>query len=115
MIPRYSRDEMAGIFSERAKFSRWLEIEILAVEARIRLDEVPVDDLSEIRARAAFDVDRIGEIEAVRQHDVVAFVENVSENVVQARRHIHYGLTSSGVLHTSAADALRESDDLLAQ
>ncbi|MPZ71352.1 MAG: adenylosuccinate lyase, partial [Actinobacteria bacterium] len=46
MIPRYSRDEMAAIFSERAKFSRWLEVEILAVEARVRLEEVPVDDLT---------------------------------------------------------------------
>ena len=48
MIPRYSREDMSAIFSERAKFSRWLEIEILAVEARVRLDEVPVADLSEI-------------------------------------------------------------------
>ena len=49
VIPRYSREEMAAIFSERAKFSRWLEIEILAVEARVRLGEVPVDDLTEIK------------------------------------------------------------------
>nr|MBA2600447.1 adenylosuccinate lyase [Actinomycetota bacterium] len=72
MIPRYSREEMAAIFSERAKFSRWLEIEILAVEARVRLGEVPTDDLTEIKTKAAFDVDRISEIEAVRHHDVVA-------------------------------------------
>ena len=115
MIPRYSREEMSAIFSERAKFSRWLEIEILAVEARVRLEQVPVDDLSEIKAKAAFDVDRIAEIEAVRHHDVVAFVENVRENVGEAGRHIHYGLTSSDVLDTATAVSLRDAGDLLVE
>ena len=115
MIPRYSRDEMAAIFSERAKFSRWLEIELLAVEARVRLDEVPVDDLTAIKERAAFDPARIAEIEAVRQHDVVAFVENVRENVGGAGRHIHFGLTSSDVLDTATAVALRDAGDLLVE
>ena len=104
---------MAAIFSERAKFSRWLEIEILAVEARVRLQEVPVEDLSEIKEKAAFDVARIAEIEATRHHDVVAFVENVRENVGEAGRHIHYGMTSSDVLDTATAVALRDAGDLL--
>jgi len=104
---------MAAIFSERAKFSRWLEIEILAVEARVRLQEVPVEDLSEIKEKAAFDVARIEEIEATRHHDVVAFVENVRENVGEAGRHIHYGMTSSDVLDTATAVALRDAGDLL--
>jgi adenylosuccinate lyase len=115
VIPRYSREEMASIFSERAKFSRWLDIEILAVEARVRLDEVPVDDLTEIKEKAAFDVDRIAEIEAVRHHDVVAFIENVRENVGEAGRHIHYGMTSSDVLDTATAVALRDAGDLLVE
>ena len=113
MIPRYSREEMSDIFSERAKFSRWLEIEILAVEARVRLEEVPVEDLSEIKAKAAFDLERIAEIEALRHHDVVAFVENVRENVGEPGRHIHYGLTSSDVLDTATAVCLRDASDLL--
>jgi adenylosuccinate lyase len=113
MIPRYSREEMAAIFSERAKFSRWLDVEMLAVEARVRLGEVSVEDLSTIKERAAFDVGRIEEIEAVRHHDVVAFVENVRENVGEAGRHIHYGMTSSDVLDTATAVALRDAADLL--
>lgn len=113
MIPRYSRDEMSQIFSERAKFSRWLEIEILAVEARVRLGQVEVEDLTEIKQKAAFDVARIEEIEATRHHDVVAFVENVRENVGEAGRHIHYGMTSSDVLDTATAVALRDAGDLL--
>ena len=113
MIPRYSREEMAAIFSERAKFSRWLEIEILAVEARVRLGDVPVEDVTAIKEKAAFDIGRIEEIEAVRHHDVVAFVENVRENVGEPGRHIHYGMTSSDVVDTSTAIALRDAGDLL--
>jgi adenylosuccinate lyase len=115
VIPRYSREEMAAIFSEQAKFSRWLEIEILAVEARVRMGEVPADDLTTIKERAAFDVDRIAEIEAVRQHDVVAFIENVRENVGEAGRHLHYGLTSSDVVDTATAVVLRDAGDLLVE
>ena len=106
---------MASIFSERAKFSRWLEVEILAVEARVRLGEVPVDDLTEIKEKAAFDPERIAEIEELRHHDVVAFVENVRENIGEAGRHIHFGMTSSDVLDTATAVALRDAGDLLVE
>jgi adenylosuccinate lyase len=115
VIPRYSREEMASIFSERAQYSRWLDVEILAVEARVRLGEVPVDDLTEIKQRAAFDGGRIAEIEAVRHHDVVAFVENVRENIGPAGRHVHFGLTSSDVVDTAAAVALGDAGDLLVE
>jgi adenylosuccinate lyase len=115
VIPRYSREEMASIFSEHAKFSRWLEIEILAVEARVRRDEVPVEDLSAIKEGAAFDVARIEEIEKVRHHDVVAFIENVRENVGEAGRHLHFGMTSSDVLDTATAVSLRDAGDLLVE
>ena len=115
MIPRYSREEMSAIFSEHAKFSRWLEIELLAVEARVRLGEVSVEDLSAIKAGARFDVGRIDEIERIRHHDVVAFVENVRESVGEAGRHIHFGLTSSDVVDTATAVALRDAGDLLVE
>ena len=115
VIPRYSRAEMAAIFSDRARFSRWLEIEILAVEARTRLGDVSVEDLSVIKEKAAFDVERIAAIEEVRHHDVVAFVENVRENVGEAGRHLHYGLTSSDVVDTATAAALRDAGDLLVE
>jgi adenylosuccinate lyase len=115
VIPRYSREEMASIFSERAKFARWLDVEILAVEARVRLGQVSVDDLTEIKQSASFDEARIAEIEAVRHHDVVAFVENVRENVGKAGRHLHFGLTSSDVVDTAAAVALRDAGDLLVE
>lgn len=106
---------MASIFSEQSKFARWLEVEILAVEARVRLGEVPVEDLSEIKEKATFDVARIAEIEEIRHHDVVAFVENVRENIGEAGRHIHFGMTSSDVLDTATAVALRDAGDLLVE
>jgi adenylosuccinate lyase len=106
---------MASIFSEQSKFARWLEVEILAVEARVRLGEVPVEDLSEIKEKASFDVARIAEIEELRHHDVVAFVENVRENIGDAGRHIHFGMTSSDVLDTATAVALRDAGDLLVE
>jgi adenylosuccinate lyase len=115
MIPRYSRDEMAAILSERAQFARWLDIELLAVEARVRLGHVPVEDLTAIKERAAYDIDRISEIEKVRHHDVVAFIENVRENAGDAGRHIHYGMTSSDVVDTAQAVALRDAGDLLVE
>jgi adenylosuccinate lyase len=115
VIPRYSRPEMAGIFSDHARFSRWLDIELLAVEARVRLGDVSVEDLTEIKKKAAFDPDRIAEIEEVRRHDVVAFVENVRENVGEAGRHVHFGLTSSDVIDTANAVALRDAGDLLVE
>jgi adenylosuccinate lyase len=115
VIPRYSRPEMAALFSERAKFERWLEIETLAVDARVRMGDVAVEDLSKIRERAAFDVARISELEATTHHDVVAFVQNVRENVGDAGRHIHFGLTSSDVVDTAMAVALRDAGDLLVE
>jgi adenylosuccinate lyase len=115
VIPRYSREEMAAIFSPRATFERWLEVELLAVEARARLGAVPVEDLTAIKQRAAFDVDRIAELETTRQHDVVAFIENVRENVGAAGRHLHFGLTSSDVIDTAAAAALVDAGDLLVE
>jgi adenylosuccinate lyase len=115
VIPRYSRPEMTAVFSERAKFGRWLEIELLAVEARVHLGEVAVEDLTTIKGRAAFDIARISEIESIRHHDVVAFVENVRENVGPAGRHLHYGLTSSDIVDTATAVALRDAGDLLVE
>ena len=104
---------MTEIFSERAKFNRWLEIELLAVEARARMGQVEMEELSKLKAHASFDVARIAEIEAVRHHDVVAFVESVRENTGEAGRHVHFGLTSSDVVDTATAVALRDACELL--
>lgn len=113
MIERYTRPEMAAIFTDDRRFSYWLEIEILAVEARVERGDVPREDLEEIRAKAAFDVERVKDLEKKTRHDVAAFIDNVAENIGDAARHLHYGMTSSDVLDTALALQLREASDIL--
>ncbi len=113
MIPRYSLPEMTAVWSDRARFGHWLEIEILAVEAWAKLGTIPQQDASRIRERASFTVERVQELEAETRHDVAAFVQCVAESVGPAGRWIHFGLTSSDVLDTGFALQLREAADLL--
>jgi len=100
---------MRQIWTEENKFSIWLQIEILACEAR----RISAKDLATIRRRAKFDVKRISEIERTTNHDVIAFLSNVAENVGPASRHIHEGLTSSDVVDTALAVQLKQSADIL--
>lgn len=113
MIPRYTRPEMAEIWSDEHRFRIWLRIEILACEAMAKAGEIPPRDMAQIRKRAAFDVKRIAEIEATTNHDVIAFLTNVAENVGPAARHIHRGLTSSDILDTALAVQMVQAADLL--
>ena len=113
MIPRYSRPAMARLFSDEARYGRWLEVEMAACEALARHGVIPAAALETIRSRARFDVERIAALEAEVRHDVVAFVSCVAENVGPDGRWIHYGLTSSDVLDTALSLTLFEAADLL--
>ncbi len=113
MIERYTRPEMGDIWTDRNRFAIWLEIEILACEARAELGHIPHEDVKHIREKAAFDVDRVLEIEKETHHDVIAFLTNVAEYVGEPSRHIHYGMTSSDVLDTCLAVQLRQAGLLL--
>lgn len=104
---------MRAIWELRNKFDKWLEIEILATEAHVKLGIVPQDALDEIKEKAAFSVERIGAIEAETHHDVIAFLTNVAENVGPASRYVHYGLTSSDVVDTGLAVQMKEAVDIL--
>jgi adenylosuccinate lyase len=104
---------MAAVWSDRTRLGHWLEIEILAVEAWARLGVVPDADAREVRAHAAFDLDRVNELERVTKHDVAAFVQDVAASVGDAGRWVHFGLTSSDVLDTGLALQLRAAGDLL--
>jgi adenylosuccinate lyase len=113
VIPRYALPEMSAMWSDRARLERWLEIEILAVEAWSRLGVVPEADARLVRERAAFDLERVNELERVTKHDVAAFVQDVGASVGDAGRWVHFGLTSSDVLDTALALQLRDAADLL--
>jgi adenylosuccinate lyase len=113
MIPRYTLPEMGALWSEQNKFQKWLEVEIAVCEVHAEMGTVPRDAVEEIKKRAAFTPERISEIEKTTDHDVIAFTTNLAENIGEAARFVHYGLTSSDVVDTANALLLRDACDLL--
>ncbi len=104
---------MGNIWSEKAKYQTWLDVEIAACEANCKLGKVPIDAMETIRARANFNPERILEIEAEVRHDVIAFLTNLNEYVGDSGRYIHVGMTSSDILDTGLALQLKSSVSLL--
>jgi len=113
MIERYTLPEMGAVWALRNKFQKWLDVEIAVCEVHAEDGTIPRDALAEIKAKAAFTVERINEIEKTTDHDVIAFTTNLAENIGPASRFVHYGLTSSDVVDTANALLLRESCDIL--
>jgi adenylosuccinate lyase len=113
LIERYTLPEMGRLWTDEAKFQSWLDVEVAACEANHQLGRIPDAAMEAIRERAAFDPERILEIEAEVRHDVIAFLTNVNEHVGDAGRHIHVGMTSSDVLDTGLALQLTRSVALL--
>ena len=113
MIKRYTRPEMGDIFEDKFKYSTWLQIEILACEARVVLGEIPMEDVDVIKSKANFNVERVLEIEETTKHDVIAFLTNVAEYVGPESRHIHYGMTSSDILDTALSFQMKTAGELL--
>jgi len=113
MIDRYARPEMAALWTEDAKLQRWLDVELAVCRAWARRGVIPESDLREIEAKAAFTVERTREIEETTNHDVVAFLTNVNENIGPASRWVHYGMTSSDVLDTGMGIAIADAGVIL--
>lgn len=113
MIDRYSRPEMAAIWTEQNKFQAWLEVEILSCEAWSELGVIPKEDVSLLREKATFNIDRIYEIEQETRHDVIAFTRAVSESLGAERKWVHYGLTSTDVVDTALGYLLKQANDIL--
>ena len=115
MIPRYTRPEMARIWSDENRFRTWLAVEVAATETLAEAGLVPKDAARAIRERADFRVERIHEIEAEVRHDVIAFTTAVAEIVGPHARWFHYGLTSNDVVDTAQALLIRQSNAVIAQ
>ena len=113
MIERYTLPEMGAIWSLQNKFQKWLDVEIAVCEVHNEDGIIPNDALREIKSKAAFTVERINEIEKTTDHDVIAFTTNLAENIGDAARFVHYGLTSSDVVDTANALLLKESCEIL--
>jgi len=112
MIDRYSRPEMKQIWSDRNKFDKWLKVEIAVCESWASIGAIPSDALPAIR-NASCDLDRMNEILKETHHDVTAFLKAVSENVGEASRFIHLGLTSSDVIDTALSLQIVEAINIL--
>jgi adenylosuccinate lyase len=114
VIPRYTRPEMARIWSDENRFRTWLAVEVAATETLAAAGIVPKDAARAIHARAGFSVDRIFEIEAEVKHDVIAFTTAVAEIVGPHARWFHYGLTSNDVVDTAQALLIQQASALIA-
>lgn len=116
VIPRYSRPEMAAIWSPESKYRIWFEIEAAALEAMAEIGAAPAEAARIVREKgdaATFDVDRIDTIEAEVKHDVIAFLTHLAEIVGPEARYVHLGLTSSDVLDTAFSMQLVRAADIL--
>ncbi|MEW6045631.1 MAG: adenylosuccinate lyase [Bacillota bacterium] len=111
MINRYTRPAMAALWSQENQYRRWLEVELLAAEAWAELGRVPRDAARRLRQQAALSVERIRELERVTDHELIAFLQAVSETVGDDARHLHLGLTSSDVMDTALASLAAEAMD----
>jgi adenylosuccinate lyase len=119
MIPRYSRAEMAGLFSPETRLGLWLEVELAVAEAMAGLGLAPADAVARLARTAAekraqlIDPARVEAIEAVARHDVIAFLTHVEEQCGPDARYLHLGMTSSDLLDTTLALQLRRAGALL--
>jgi adenylosuccinate lyase len=113
VIKRYTSPEMGAIWGDQRRYETWLQVELAAADAMADQGIVPREAARDLRARAAFDIARIEEIERTTQHDVIAFTTAVAEHVGPSARWLHFGLTSSDVIDTAQAIQMREACDVI--
>ena len=113
MIDRYSREEMANIWTDQNRYEAWLEVEILACEAWSELGHIPKEDVKKIRQNAKVDVKPAQEIEQETRLDVVAFTRQVSETLGDERKWVHYGLTSTDVVDTALSYVIKQANEII--
>jgi len=115
MIERYSLPKMSAIWREEFKFQTMLAIEILALEAYATKKVVPSQAVKRIKQKAKFNLSQIKKIEEKTQHDVVAFVANISQYIGKDAQYLHMGLTSSDILDTTLGVQLKSASAILIQ
>jgi adenylosuccinate lyase len=113
MIERYSLPQMKHIWDDENKFRIMLNIEVFACEAQAKLGVIPRKSLSNIQKKAGFNIRRINEIEKKTQHDIVAFVANIAQNIGPDAKYLHIGMTSSDLLDTTLGVQLKEASEIL--
>lgn len=112
MIPKYSRPEMAAIWSDKGKYDRWLQVEIAVCDAWAQRGDIPEEAAEKIR-HACYDLEAMERYLAETHHDVISFLRTVSDSLGEEGRYVHMGLTSYDVVDTGLGIALRDSSDIL--
>ena len=113
MIDRYSTPSMTAIWSKEAKYNCWLQVELAICEAHAELGTIPSGALKEIHTKAAFHLDRCQELEKITHHDLMAFVQNLSESIGEFGKYIHLGVTSYDIIDTALGMMLQDSCKIL--
>jgi len=113
VISRYTYPEMGRIWEEQNEFQKILDVEIYACEAMAEIGQIPKEAVDVIKQKAAFTVERIREIEKETNHDIIAFVSAVAENVGEEAKYIHMGLTSSDVKDTALGIMMKEAAEII--
>src|ERR1700678_1440272 len=115
MIERYTLPEMGRVWSDAHKYELWCRVEVLVLEAHARAGTVPADSVAPVRSAPPPTPEAVAEVEAVTEHDVIAFLTAWADNTTprSAAAYVHYGMTSSDLLDTALALQLTEASDLL--
>lgn len=113
MIERYRREIVQDIFTDENKFKAYLLMEIYTLEAWAELGVIPKEDVDKVKEKAAFNVERIKEIEEETRHDIVAFTRCVSESLGYEKKWVHYGLTSTDVVDTANGYLFKLANDII--
>ncbi|MBQ7216565.1 MAG: adenylosuccinate lyase [Synergistaceae bacterium] len=113
MIDRYSERDISALWDEYSRLKIMLDVELAVCQAWCEQGRIPVEAFEDIKANAHFTVERVQEIEQKTQHDVVAFVSAVAENIGQNGRYLHLGMTSSDILDTASSVMMRDSLNII--
>jgi len=114
MIPRYALPEMADLLSDQTRYATWVQVEILASQAQVRLGRVPAQAVADMRRARVPSVARIAEIERVRDHEVLSFLAAYCEDLPdESARWVHLGMTSYDLVDTALGHTLAQAADLL--
>jgi adenylosuccinate lyase len=113
MIPRYTNPEMGAIWQEESKFDYWLKVEKAASVAQAELGIIPKKASDDIVKLSGFEIDKINEVEAVTNHDVIAFLTNVSSHIGDSAKYLHFGLTSSDIGDTALSMQMVSGSEIL--
>lgn len=113
MVERYALEPLKSLWTLKAQYERWLEVELAVVEAYEEVGIAPRGTAEKIKDKAVIDVDDILAIEQIVDHDVIAFIKSVTKNMGDEARYFHYGLTSSDVVDTANSLALVRATDVI--